>query len=222
MSVVERLVGLLAPHDCIGCGSEGRLACDDCAQTYIRRVPSRCFHCHRLTANFASCNGCRRTGSLSNVTVFAIYEGLARELIWRLKFSGARAAAGEAACLMRLMVTQDDVCIVPVPTATSRVRRRGYDQAKLLAKVLARETGNRYIDCLRRSGQSHQVGASRGERLVQLNGAFRVTSRVLTMRASNILLVDDVATTGATLEAAAAALRAAGCRKPQALVFAQP
>ena len=106
------------------------------------------------------------------------------------------------------------------PTATSRVRQRGYDQAKLLARALARQAGLPYLDCLARVGQTHQVGATREQRLRQLQAAFRVR-RPNAVRSAYLLLVDDVSTTGATLELAATILKSAGARRVDAIVFAQ-
>jgi predicted amidophosphoribosyltransferase len=74
---------------------------------------------------------------------------------------------------------------------------------------------------LARQGQAHQVGASREQRKQQLATAFRVT-KPQHVAGARLLLIDDVVTTGATLEAAAAALRAVGARHIEALVFAQP
>lgn len=109
---------------------------------------------------------------------------------------------------------------MPVPTATSRVRRRGYDQALLLARRLSHETHSQCVIGLLRITQSQQVDASREQRLKQLAAAFRVT-RMRAVRGKHIILIDDVVTMGATLEAAASSLRAAGAGRIDALVFAQ-
>lgn len=111
--------------------------------------------------------------------------------------------------------------IVPVPTATSRVRQRGYDQATVLARRLARKQRLPYARLLARLGQAHQVGAGRAERVSHLKDAFRAI-RVAHIQGAHILLIDDVCTTGATLESAARTLRAAGAKRVDALVFAQP
>jgi ComF family protein len=115
----------------------------------------------------------------------------------------------------------DNPLLVPVPTASSHVRRRGYDQAKLITRLVAAQTGLHYTDCLIRTGQSRQVGASRRQRLEQLQHAYRTTEHKL-IKAAHIILIDDVVTTGATLEAAAGALRRAGASRIDAVVFAQP
>ncbi|HTB48574.1 MAG TPA: phosphoribosyltransferase family protein [Verrucomicrobiae bacterium] len=160
---------------------------------------------------------------MRRVQVGTIYEGAAKDLIWQLKLAGAQAAARTMATRLAPLVVSapTDVLLIPVPTATSRVRQRGYDQAKLLARELARQTKLLYGDYLARHGQAHQHATSRQERLTQLIHAFRVKRPSLT-RGAHIMLVDDVITTGATLEAAATTLRAAGAHRVEAIVFAQP
>lgn len=111
--------------------------------------------------------------------------------------------------------------LVPVPTATSRVRQRGYDQAILLARALSHETGIPLRRYLKRVGQTHQVGSGREQRLRQLTRAFELRKEIHAHE-QTIILVDDVLTTGATLERAAQALHSAGVLRIQAVTFAQP
>jgi len=140
--------------------------------------------------------------------------------VWKLKFTGAQAAAVEMAQLMKMSIRGLSGVLVPVPTATSRVRGRGYDQAVLLTRALSRETGSPSVNCLRRSGQDEQVGAGRERRSKQLQGVYRCASPS-SVRGKHVVLVDDVLTTGATLDAAARALKLAGAARISALVFAQ-
>jgi ComF family protein len=156
-----------------------------------------------------------------SVRTAAAYSGTVKDLVWQLKSAGAQAAAGiMAARLPESLICLPGTIIVPVPTATGRVRRRGYDQARLLGRALSRQTRLPYVDCLLRHGQTHQVGASREQRLQQLQYSFRVTNPKLIER-SRVLLVDDVITTGATFEAATACLIAAGAGRVSAAAFAQ-
>ncbi|MCA9324597.1 ComF family protein [Candidatus Saccharibacteria bacterium] len=114
----------------------------------------------------------------------------------------------------------EDAVVIHVPTATSRVRQRGFDQASLLARRLARSTPLTHIGALARRGQERQVGSGRKERFEHLLSAFWVQRPEL-VAGKHIILIDDVITTGATLEAAASVLRKAGAKRVDAVVFAQ-
>lgn len=201
--LLDTIIGMLAPHACVGCGQEGALLCSECG--YILSDPA----------------AYSVRGSLDTIRTATSYEGFARDLVWQLKFRGARAAADVMTRHMEPLVPADaGAIVIPVPTATRRVRQRGFDQAKLLARQLSRRTGLRYLDCLRRYGQTHQVGASREQRLTQLAGAFRAKKDV-DLRNRRVVLVDDVLTTGATLETAAGVLTNLGANQVDAIVFAQ-
>jgi predicted amidophosphoribosyltransferase len=108
--------------------------------------------------------------------------------------------------------------LVPVPLHPARRRKRGFNQAERLAHALGRRTGMAVRDCLLRSGSNlRQVGRDRAARLAGPAGS--VTSRGPVPQSA--VLVDDVMTTGATLTACAAGLRAAGSTEVSALVFAR-
>jgi ComF family protein len=203
MSVFDKFIGLLAPHDCLGCGAEGALLCDLCiAQLPLSEVPKQ------------------PASHLDNIKSATLYQGVAKDLIWSLKSNGAQESARIMAQQMaKLVSSHSNALIVPVPTATGRVRQRGYDQAKLLARHLSRLTTLPYANILARHGQAHQVGAHRHERLNQLQGALRV-KKPAKAASKHIILIDDVMTTGATLETAARILRLAGARRVDALTYA--
>jgi ComF family protein len=172
-------------------------------------------------SGFRTCAACRKSSPLFAVATRADYTGIAKQLVWQLKFQGAQAAATEMARqLAPLVAAQQPMLVVPVPTATSRRRQRGYDQAVLLARALANELAMPYLSALRRTGQHHQVGASRLQRVTQLQDAYRCVypGRIA---GKHVLLVDDVLTTGATLESAARAIKAAGAARICAITFAQ-
>jgi ComF family protein len=218
MSFIDQLLSVLAPYECLGCRAEGNLLCKACTHQ-LTVLQERCYRCLKLSAGAFTCPACRVASNLYRVRAGAAYSGVAKKLVWKLKSAGAQAAAQSmAARLLPLAGTSKELLVVPVPTATNRVRGRGYDQAKLLARELSRQARLPYLDCLMRSGHTHQVGALRHQRLSQLDGAFRVKD-LQKIRGKHILLVDDVLTTGATLEAAAAVLRAAGAVWIEAAVF---
>lgn len=156
------------------------------------------------------------------------YEGPARSLVRALKYGGAwRAAELMAAQIVanlppswvnHLFGGQGRTVLVPVPLHPRRERRRGYDQASLIAKAVGERTDLEVRPCLARSGHAGaQVGRGRAERLAGPPGEI-VATREPPRR---VLLVDDVVTTGGTLAACAGALRAAGAHEVSGLAYAR-
>ena len=219
--MIEKLLEILAPHECLGCGHEGLLLCDNCASRLPAAI-ARCYRCRRSTAEFRTCANCKAS-PLRTVRAAVRYEddGLVKALIHRFKFERAQAAAHDIAPLLQLPsdISRERI-VVHVPTATSRVRQRGYDQAKLIARGVAARHGVMHVSALARIGQQRQVGASGSARRHQLQTAFRVT-RPLLVAGKHVILIDDVLTSGATLEAAALTLKQAGAWRVEATVFAQ-
>lgn len=220
MSLLDRLIGLLAPHSCVNCGAEGRLLCETC----LARLPpsaSRCYHCLRPSVGGRTCTGCVALSPLFSVASSALYAGPARLAVRRLKFEAAQSAAADlAAAMLPLVGDKQGFLLVPVPTASSRRRQRGYDQSYLLARRLGRLSGLAFCPALARHGQTRQVRAGRAQRRLQLTDAYRLR-RPEAVTGRRILLIDDVITTGATLEAAARTLAAAGAARIEAVTFAQ-
>jgi ComF family protein len=149
------------------------------------------------------------------------YEGPARELVKALKFHGATAVADAMAALIVAGAPEvifGTSALVPVPLHPGRRRSRGFNQAEVLANAIARRTGLPVAPCLTRSGSNRtQVGRGRAARLLGPAGEIEVAQTT----PAEAVLVDDVVTTGGTLAACAAALRAAGSKRVAAVAFAR-
>lgn len=219
MSIIEQFLAIVAPHECLGCGAEGQLLCSMCSQD-LPSVPPRCYRCGRANAGFRTCLTCRPRSGIFRAMAVTPYDALAKQLVHRLKFERAQAAASEIADLMaaRLAAAGYDL-VTYVPTAPSRVRQRGYDQAQLIARQLAHRLGLPCYPLLVRVGSQRQVGSSRAARHQQMQQAFRAQRQQLYV-GQHVLLVDDVLTTGATCEAAAGKLKQAGAKRVSIAVFA--
>jgi len=222
MMIVDRLVSLIAPLHCIGCEVPGALICYACASERLEPVSSRCYRCHAVTLQSQVCKKCRAVTSLGHVWVACEYQGLARDVIEIFKFERAGGAAPDLAKLMsdQLPLLPSDTVVCYVPTANSRRRMRGYDQAELLAIEIARCKDLQLVKPLIRQGKSRQVGTARLERRRQAETAYEVMNPDV-IWGKRVLLVDDVTTSGATLEVIARLLKRAGAISVDAVVFAQ-
>ncbi len=198
---------VLFPVRCVGCGRSGAYICVACLAKARRPPPSPP----------------PESGPLADVLVPFAYAGVVRTAVQHLKYRGLRSLVPEMARPMawELAVTvPPPFTLVPVPLHPARRRERGFNQAELLARELARlldaplSTG-----ALRRTKDtSSQVSTStRAERLRNVRDAFAATDG---MDGATVVLVDDVTTTGATLLAAAQALLSAGAARVYGLTFA--
>ena len=152
---------------------------------------------------------------LDGVAALLAYRGPGRELVARLKYRNGRAAVAWLALGMAGLAPADSQAVTWVPTTPVRRRRRGFDQAELLARAVARRLGLPCRPMLRR----HRGPAQTGQPLeARRQGPRLEPGRVGPPR--RVLLVDDVVTSGATLAAAAAALRRAGAVEVHAVLAA--
>lgn len=198
------LIDLLVPPRCSGCGLPGSWLCLECRDGLEPLG--------------------RSVGRLE-ITACGAYEGPLREAIHGAKYGDQPALTEELGRLLAAVIAGDLArgaridAIVPVRLHPGRRRERGYDQAVLLASVAAHHTGLPLIPALHRiRGGTAQVRLDRQGRAANVRSAFVGTAGAL--RGGRVALVDDVATTGATLGDAAAAARACGARTVRAYVVA--
>ena len=224
MSILERAIGVIAPLECLSCGLEGNALCEDC-QTRLSAYGPRCYLCGALSEGSKTCERCYRMSGLRYVWVATEYQGLAKQLIRNYKFGHQRAAAGAlAGRMIATMQTYGQIpekyIVVGVPTASRRLRQRGFDHASELARRVAMRLNLPWVEVLGRLGQTQQVGTNRAQRARQLEGQFWLR-RPRLVEGCCILLVDDVVTTGATLRQAAKVLRVGGAKSVDGLVFSK-
>jgi len=216
----DQLLSLFAPHYCINCSKSGEHICGTCRLDFVQTNPSVCYRCNKLSEGNQTCVPCRSSSPIFSVDWAADYGSAAKTLVARGKFGSSRGAIRAMAMIMHqeLPLRGGIDLVTYVPTATKRVRQRGFDHAKLLAKQFARLRGIPCRRLLHRRTQAKQMGASRLTRRRQLKTAFRPASVV---HAPTVLLIDDVVSTGASLEACARTLKKAGAKRIHAAVFAR-
>jgi ComF family protein len=220
-----RLLGeALFPARCIGCRRRGTPLCTDC-RVGLPYLPSGlCPRCATRRSANGACSGCRRLSpAVSAIYATFVYRGAARTAVLTLKFRSARYLGSTMGALMRETLQARPVhadLVVPVPLAPKRLRARGFNQAALLAEQVAYALGADVGDVLRREERAAQVGLGAARRLTNLAGAFRCRDPAL-VNGKDVLLVDDVVTTGATVSACADTLAGAGAGRVRVLAFAR-
>ena len=201
------LLELLLPNACAGCGRYGELLCGGCLAT-MRRAGAE-------ADRFAAADSGVVVGDAIELAMAAFaHEGTARRVLQRLKYGGAgrlaiplARAAGPA--LTSLVALSGPAPLVPVPVHAMRRRQRGYNQAELLSIELGRLARLPVLDVLvRHRPTTRQHGLGRSARLHNLRGALAI--RTGARPPAVAIVVDDILTTSATLEACAETLRRHG------------
>lgn len=218
--VREFILDILLPIECLNCRREGAYLCE------------KCFH----RIKFNDQNDLERARqnlkipSLEKIFIAGDYEDkLLQNLIKKYKYSFIKPL-GEI--LARFLITfwhfQNDeqnnipsaLLVMPIPLTAKRLNWRGFNQAEILAREFSRHFNYGFSQNLKRRGQqTTQAKLNEAERLTNVQGTFFWDGGNLA--GENILLIDDVATTGATLDEAARILKAAGAKAVYALVLAK-
>ena len=209
------------PRRCVVCGSDGALLCAACEGSLQRLGNPRCERCGAPTAwPVERCRECAgRRIAFARARAAVAYDDAAKRLVGAWKERGQRTLAELAAQLVDEVVARPSVDAVTfVPADHDRLLRRGYNPAQRLAKALGARWRLPTVPLLQRApGRAPQKGLTLAERRRNVRGAFTATAAVPT----TIVLVDDVYTSGATVSAAATALRKSGARRVEVVTFAR-
>lgn len=222
----QGLLSIVFPPVCAGCRVSGTWMCRHCVELMPLLDPATvCPTCGApdMDTTGGTCDHCRDwRGEVRALRSYAVHDSVMREAVHRLKYEGESARAQWAGPLLAGVVRsagwQVDV-IVPVPLHARRLRKRGYNQADVLARETARVLGVPASSRLMRVRDTRsQVGLDPGERRENVRQAFQASPL---LAAARVLLIDDVVTTGATLHACAEAMREVGATDVVAVTLAR-
>lgn len=222
----EVALDLFFPQWCLGCGQEGAYICRSCQHQLPRMASTLCPACGKYQPSGLLCSSClSQRPIIDGIRSPFRFEGLMRRAIHELKYRNLRALTRPLAGLLYEYMLQNELpgeVLVPVPLHGKRIRRRGYNQSQLLARELGKLSSLPVVsDCLVRQRPSppQAESASAAERRANVAGAF--SCRDDRLKGKQVLLIDDVATSGATLAACAATLKAAGAGSVWGLTVAR-
>jgi len=229
----QHMLDLVFPPRCVGCGRVDHQICPLCRESIAWLVPPFCARCSRPVAIGEAaipdrgeivCRVCATDPlRLDGIRVVAEHTGVMRKAVHSFKYEGRTSLARPLAALMEKTATESGFLpvdgLVPVPLHPRRLRERGYNQATLIARELARALSLPILEdaVVRSRPTKDQTQLSAGERRDNVAGAFVATPAMAVGR--DYLLIDDVCTTGSTLQACADALREGGARRVYAVTL---
>ena len=221
----------LFPATCAGCEKPGQRLCEVCHQAVNIIGHAACHRCGkpfptgRLLQNSNLCQDCKKKLPLyESLGSWAIYGGPLRQAIHRLKYNQDLGLGDVFSRFLVQYVAERGWpadLVLPVPLSRNRLKERGYNQAALLARPVAQAFGLRYEPngLIKIKDTPSQVGLSQIERKINVTGAF--IGDVNKVKGANILIIDDVTTTGATIEACTHALLEAKANSVWGLTLAR-
>jgi ComF family protein len=228
------VLDLLFPKFCVGCSSEGKWLCEVCAKKIIQIKTPTCPTCQRVTPNGQFCQRCRSKSNLTGLIVAAYYEeGPLKEAIHTFKYDKIFDLADDLGKLLsgsldRSLMDKWTVrrtVIISVPLHKKRLAERGFNQAELLAKHIAGNSKWLQINSklIRHKYQKKsQAELSGSARRKNLEDCFSWTGDQDELNGKIVILIDDVYTTGSTLNECAKTLRSqANAREVWGLVLAK-
>ncbi len=234
--IVTRLLDLIFPYRCLGCGVhlDKKYLCGECAAAIPIRIRLECIGCRRTSPGGLTCDECQKEYCLKRIFVVSEYHHpTVAALVKALKYKFIPEASAplidlagrfvqDQSALHRIGFAGEDFTVMPIPLHPRRENWRGFNQSRLLARGLAQRYRLKYSEGLTRTMHLAPQASikNRAERLDHVKQAY-VCSDPHMVAGRNILLVDDVCTTGATLNECARVLIHAGAVSVSALVIAR-
>ena len=234
---ISKAIDFMFPQTCLLCGKWGQDLCEECINKFDKIHIQSCHVCKRELdpSKYKFIHPwCKSKTHLSGVIVLYRYDKNIEKVIADIKYEYNYSMIHALTSLYKDLLSGKDYLsiltrssiLVPVPIDIFKQNERGFNQSELISRDLEKTFGIKYINLLKKKLFFHsQVGMKKEERLKNLNGAFYISSREKSPQSGavkRIVLIDDVMTTGATLEECAKTIKAANSKlRVYGLVFAR-
>lgn len=233
------LLDLIFPIECLGCGTEKTWLCDKCFRSIPFKTEQACPECGQSRQLGTYCRACRDKRPISGILVAGSYRfPLLEGMVKKTKYHMVKDLTYYLGRYLHLFLTglknqtpaprqpaaftlPEHTILIPIPLHPRKFRWRGFNQAEEIAKTLANESGwpLQALSLIRRKNTRSQTTLNKQKRLRNITGCFQWPGK--TLKGKNIILVDDVTTTGATLNEAAKILKQNGAGEVWGLVVAK-
>ena len=220
------IVDWIFPRVCVGCGREGKYICRECEQK-LTRPPAICPGCCKPSLGGWVHGRCKTEWGMERLMVGLPYRGPVQKLLKKVKYGSAWEIVQ---ALFEIWISRTENpelkergVVTSVPMYRQKERERGFNQAEVLAKLLAENYKVPYLTILERKRETKPMfGLSRKERRENVGGAFRVINQQTNeLTDKRIILVDDVWTTGATMRECTRVLKRAGAEEVWGVTLAR-
>lgn len=234
--IKKYLLDLIFPPLCLNCRQEGCLICSKCLNQIKPALYPICFVCGKRKPDGQICQSCKKRSKTNLNGLFYPFDAehrLIHQIIYEYKYKFVKDLSDTLAKILiryleKIYLTRlfspRDIVVVPVPLHPKRWHWRGFNQAALLAEQIA-EHFNLAIDCQMLSRQRHTTPQmqieNKAERINNIRGAFKISSQNSPLKGKIVILVDDISTSGATLEECAKTLKILKPKKIFGLVLAR-
>jgi ComF family protein len=224
MSLIEKLLDLLFPKGCVGCGKYGAWICNQCISKLQLNLPE-CFYCRRISTNSLSHCKCTTDKSIISATIIYKYAQIPKRITSVYKYDYVKDISAILAKLSKekfrtlcnsirsSQAKNGLITVTPIPLSKSRQNQRGFNQVELFAKQIVSEQENYISDLLLRElDNTNQAHLSKELRRVNSENLFKFNTKYaeIIKKNSPVIIIDDVVTTGSTIRSAVNTLSNAG------------
>lgn len=233
--IKDFLLDLIFPKICLGCSKEGDFLCQNCLEKIPLVENFVCPVCGHLSLYGKTCEKCQKKTSLDGLINATSYENpLIKEVIKLFKYEYIKSFSKELSSLLIKVIKNShflaknfsdplsSFLIIPIPLHRKKFLFRGFNQAELIAKEIAQEFDLEIRNDLliKVKNTPSQTNLKEAERKINLKNAFKLTNKK-EIKGKIIFLIDDVSTTGSTLNEAGKVLKKAGVKEVWGIVIAK-